>query len=136
MAAYLATQQYLRADSIAEELPDTPEYHKTKLYVDVLNGRFDNAIQEVSEESPVNEVVLLLALKANDRAWTMAQKLGNSPEEEYLKAIAANRVDEYMAAMSHLENALRLKPELRDIAKIDGDIIELLEDLEGKEVDE
>lgn len=136
VAAYLATQQYLRADSIAEELPDTPEYHKTKLYVDVLNGRFDNAIQEISEESPVNEVVLLLALKANDRAWTMAQKLGNSPEEEYLKAIAANRVDEYMAAMSHLENALRLKPELRDIAKIDGDIIELLEDLEGKEVDE
>lgn len=136
VAAYLATQQFNRADSIAAELPDTPEFHKTKLYVDVLNGRFDNAIQEISAESPVNEVVLLLALKANDRAWTMAQKLGNSPEEEYLKAIAANRVDEYMAAMSHLENALRLKPELRDIAKIDGDIIELLEDLEGKEIDE
>ena len=82
----------------------------------------------------VNEVVILLALKANDQAWRKASKLGGSAEEEYLKAVAANRVDEYMAAVSHLENALRLKPELKEIAKIDGDLIDLMEEREEEEV--
>ena len=47
--------------------------------------------------------------------------------------MAANRVDEYMAAVSHLENALRLKPELEEIAKIDGDLIDLMEEREEEE---
>lgn len=95
-----------------------------------MNGRFSEFMQEIAAESPVNEVVLLLALKANEQAWKKAQQLGETPEEEYIKAIAANRVDAYMAAMSHLENALRLKPELKEIAKVDGDLIELFEELE------
>ncbi len=39
-----------------------------------------------------------------------------------------------MAAVSHLENALRLKPELIEIAKIDGDLIDLMEEREEEEV--
>ena len=100
----------------------------------MFNGRYEGAMQEVAAESPVNEVVILLALKANDQAWRKASKLGGSAEEEYLKAVAANRVDEYMAAVSHLENALRLKPELKEIAKIDGDLIDLMEEREEEEV--
>lgn len=131
IAACLGDKQFRLADSIAADLPDTPEYHKAKIYVDVFNGRYSDAIGEIAAESPINEVVLLLALKSNDQAWRKAQMLGNSAEEEYLKAIAANRVDEYMSAMSHLETALRLNPELKEIAKIDGDLIELLEELEA-----
>ncbi|MCM1349274.1 MAG: carboxypeptidase-like regulatory domain-containing protein [Firmicutes bacterium] len=130
IAACLAAQKYLLADSLASELPDMPEFHKPKMYVAAFNGRYTDAIQEIADESPVNEVVLLLALKSNDLAWRKAQQLGNSAEEEYLKAIAANRVDEYMAAINHLERALRLNPKLRETALVDGDIIELLEDLE------
>lgn len=131
IASCLATYRYHEADSLASLLPDSdPRFHKAKLYTDVFNGRYEEAMQEVSAESPINEVVMLLALKANDQAWRKAQKLGDSAEEEYLKAIAANRVDEYMSALNHLENAFRLKPELREVAKVDGDLIELLEDVE------
>ena len=133
IAACLATHHYLEADSLAAELPDTPRFHKAKIYTDVFNGRYEGAMQEVAAESPINEVVILLALKANDQAWRKASKLGSSAEEEYLKAIAANRVDEYMAAVSHLENALRLKPELKEIARIDGDLIDLMEEREEEE---
>ncbi len=134
IAACLASHHYLEADSLASLLPDTPRFHKAKIYTDVFNGRYEGAMQEVAAESPVNEVVILLALKANDQAWRKASKLGGSAEEEYLKAVAANRVDEYMAAVSHLENALRLKPELKEIAKIDGDLIDLMEEREEEEV--
>ena len=134
IAACLASHHYLEADSLASLLPDTPRFHKAKIYTDVFNGRYEGAMQEVAAESPVKEVVILLALKANDQAWRKASKLGGSAEEEYLKAVAANRVDEYMAAVSHLENALRLKPELKEIAKIDGDLIDLMEEREEEEV--
>ena len=87
-------------------------------------------MQEVSAESPINEVVMLLAVKANDQAWRKAQHLGGTASEEYLKAVAANRVDEYTAAINHIENAFRLDPQLREVAKVDGDLVDLLEDVE------
>ena len=36
-----------------------------------------------------------------------------------------------MAAVSHLENALRLDPSLRDVARVDGDVTDLLQDIEA-----
>lgn len=133
IAACLYNHKYLEADSIARDLPDTPQYHKAKIYVDVFNGRYEDALQEVAADSPVNEVVILLALKANDHAWRKAEKLGDTAEEEYLKAVAANRVDEYMAAVEHLDRALELKPELREVARIDGDLIDLMQEKEEQE---
>lgn len=132
VAACLVSHNYHEADSLADLLPDTDEFHKAKIYTDVLNGRYADVMQEIASESPVNEVVLLLCIKANEQAWKKAQKLGNTAEEEYIKAIAAYRVDDYIAAIAHLKNALSLKPELRETAKVDGDIIELFEELEAE----
>lgn len=83
---------------------------------------------KVVEKMPGNEVLLLLALKANDEAWAKAKALGGSAKEEYIKAVAANRVDEVMAAINHMENAFRLDPSLKEIAKVDGDLLDLLEE--------
>lgn len=117
------------ADSLMFDLPDTPEFHKGKAYCAALNGRYVDVMQEISEDSPLNEVLLLLALKDNDTAWERAQKLGDTAIEEYIKATAANRVDSYLDAVVHLENALRLDPSLRDVARVDGDLTDLLEDV-------
>lgn len=137
VAACLSAHKYLEADSIISTLPDDDErFHKARMYVDVFNGRYENALQEVAAESPVNEVVLLLCLKANDQAWIRAQRLGDTAEEEYIKAIAAYRVDEYLAAVAHFDKALELKPELREVARIDGDLIELLKEKEEMEAEE
>ena len=124
--AYLEDGQYTRADSILSILPDEALFHKAKIYSAALNGRYLDVMQEVSEDSPLNEVLLLLAIKANDEAWEKAKMLGNSAVEEYVKAAAANRVDQYLAAMSHMENALRLDPSLIEIAKVDADVVDLV----------
>lgn len=117
-----------RADSLLTQLPDTPAYHEAKIYCTALSGRYSEVIEELSAISPFNEVLLLLATKNNGLAWQKAKQLGNSAREEYVKAIAANRVDEYLDAIVHLENALALDPSLRDVARIDGDVYDLLDE--------
>lgn len=126
--ALLAAKNYHTADSLASLLPDTELFHKAKIYAKALNGNYTEVMGEISQDSPFNEVLMLLAIKANDKAWKKAQNLGDSAREEYVKAVAANRMDQYMAAIKHLENAFSLDPSLREIAKVDGDIIDLLED--------
>ena len=39
-------------------------------------------------------------------------------------------MDSYLDAIVHLENALRLDPSLREVAQVDGDLTDLLEDVE------
>lgn len=131
--ACMAASHYSRADSIMTELPDTEQFHKGKAYSAALSGRYIDVMQEISEDSPLNEVLLLLAMKDNDTAVERASKLGDSAVEEYVKAIATNRKDMYIEALVHLENALRLDPSLRDVARVDGDVAELLQDIEATE---
>lgn len=125
--ALMSIGQYTRADSLLSLIPDTERYHKAKIYSGALNGRYHEVISEISSDSPFNEVLLLLALKANDQAWEKARQLGNSAKEEYVKAIAANRLDLYLPAVRHLENAFKLDPSLREIARVDGDVVDLLD---------
>lgn len=125
--ALMSAGQYTRADSLLSLIPDTERYHKAKIYSGALNGRYHDVISEISSDSPFNEVLLLLALKANDQAWEKARQLGSSAKEEYVKAVAANRLDLYLPAVQHLENAFKLDPSLRETARIDGDVVDLLE---------
>lgn len=124
---------FSRADSLMYDLPDNGLFHKGKAYAAALNGRYLDVMQEISEDSPLNEVLLLLAMKDNETAWTAAQRLGGSAIEEYIKATAANRVDEYVEALAHLQEAFRLDPTLRETARVDGDIVDLLEDNKANE---
>ena len=129
-AALMADRQYMRADSLGQVLPEDPRYHKAKIYSRALSGNFMDVIQEVSADSPLNEVLLLLAIKANDQAWRKAQNLGETAREEYVKAVAANRVDAYLKAIDHLERAFELDPSLREVARVDGDLTDLMEDFD------
>ena len=129
--AAMAESRYTRADSLMERLPDTEEFHKGKVYNAAMCGRYAEVVREISEDSPLNEVLLLLAMKDNATASERAARLGDSAVEEYVKAIAANRMDMYVEALVHLENALRLDPSLRDVARVDGDVTDLLQDIEA-----
>lgn len=125
--ALMDARSFMKADSLAQTLPDEQPYSKAKVYARATSGHYEEVIPEVSADSPFNEVLLLLAIKANDKAWQKAQKLGDSAREEYIKAVAANRVDQYMAAITHLDRAIELDPSLRKLAEIDGDVLDLLE---------
>lgn len=134
--ACLNNMEFARADSIISTLPDTDDTHKAIIYAAAQNGRFNDVIQEIEEDSPMNELLLLLAIKENKRAWDKAQKLGGSAVEQYIKAIAANRVDKSIEASSYLEKALKLDPSLLEIAKIDGDVLDLLDEQNLNETNE
>ena len=127
VAAWLSAGRYAQADSLAFDLPDTGIYHKAKVYAAALNGRYNEVMQEISAESPFNEALMLLAIKSNEQAWEKAKLLGNSAKEEYIKAVAANRVDEVVLALSYLESAFKKDPSLRDVASVDGDVLDLLQ---------
>ncbi len=134
--ASMAANHFSYADSLLYEMPDLPQYHKAKIYCSALNGRYSSVLQEIAEESPFNEVLMLLALKDDQRALEKALKLGDSAEEEYVKAIAANRMANadisnaylFVEAGTHLANAIKKKPDLIEIARVDGDICDLLDD--------
>lgn len=128
--ACMDNASYSRADSILSTVDDNERTHKAHIYNQALNGRYKDVMQEICEDSPLNEVLLLLAVKDNHNAAIRAKSLGDTAVEEYVKAVAANRVDDYLKAITHLENALRLAPSLRNIAKLDGDVIDLLDDEE------
>ena len=78
-----------------------------------------------------NEVLLLLCMKDNEKAWELSKQLtGGTAKEFYVKAVAANRTDRVGEAMIYMEQAFALDPDLEEIAKNDGDLLDLLP--EGK----
>lgn len=74
----MSASHYSLADSLMVDLPDTEIFHKGKAYSAALAGRYIDVMQEISEDSPLNEVLLLLAMKDNDTAVKQAEKLGDS----------------------------------------------------------
>ncbi len=125
--ASMKASRFMEADAVLRDLDDSPLTHKAKIYSAAQNGRFMEVMDEINADSPLNEVLLLLTLKKNTLAWEKSRQLGNSAVEMYVKAVASNRLDNYREASVFLEEAFRLDPSLREIAKIDGDVVDLME---------
>lgn len=133
VVALLSRYQYGDADSIASLIPDGVS-ERVKSIAKALNGNYEKAYAEYAPEGGINEVVLLLALKRNVEAWEKAKELPeNVAKHEYVKAIAANRLDNVTEAMKHIKKALELDPSLKEIAFIDGDIVDLLQEEQDTE---
>lgn len=125
---------YVKADSVLKIKYYEEEYFKDiRPFIKALNGKYRESYKEISATSPINEVVMLLAMKSNKAAFEKAKKLKDSAIAFYLRAVAANRLDDFLAS-SYLEMALQLDPSLVDLAKTDGDIIDLLPDEQQKKV--
>lgn len=124
--ALLSNWKYEKADSVVSLIPDGVSSDYLKSVTRALNGNYEEALATFGQEGGINEVVLLLALKRNDEAWEKAQNLPETARSEYVKAIAANRLDKVMDAINHIEKAFELDPSLRDVAKVDADVMDLL----------
>lgn len=133
--ALLDERDYTRADSIATYmLVESPLTADIKALAGAYNGNFQAAYDRFASRGGMNEVVLLLALKRNEEAADKADEL---PEEEaltyYLRAVAANRLDRITDAFANLKKAFAADPELKNTARIDGDVTDLLQQLEEEE---
>lgn len=124
--ALLSNWKYEKADSVVSLIPNGVSSEYLKSVTRALNGNYEEALATFGQEGGINEVVLLLALKRNDEAWEKAQNLPETARSEYVKAIAANRLDKVMDAINHIEKAFELDPSLRDVAKVDADVMDLL----------
>ena len=70
---------------------------------------------------------MLLAMKKNEEAWQKISSMNiTTAREYYVKAIAANRLEKVGDAIMCIEKALELDPSLLEVARVDGDIIDLL----------
>lgn len=124
----LNQQLFTKADSVASLLPVTAQTEEVRAISAVLNGDYEAGLPRARAEGGLNEVLILLAAKRNDEAYEKSKSLGGETAvNEYVKAIAANRMDKVMEALLHIENALDLDPALREVAQVDGDVIDLLE---------
>lgn len=133
--AYLQKRDFKRANHFAELLPDNKDTEIVKALAAAMDGKYQEAYPIFEKQGGINQAILLLSMKQNSKAWEVLQKVEDtSPDTEYVKAIAANRLNNINEAVIHLRNAITQKPSLKEIAQKDGDVLDLLDllDLDKK----
>ena len=128
LIALLNEGLYASADSVAHFVNDNGSTHTMLAVNAVLNGRYDSEnYATIAKTGKRNEVVMLLAMKLNDAALRMSRKLpDNEAVSHYLRAICLNRTDDPTEAYEELKRAFAMDASLKEIAKVDGDVTDLL----------
>ena len=119
---------YASADSVAHFVNDNESTHTILAVNAVLNSRYDaKTYATIAKTGKRNEVVMLLAMKLDDAALRMSRQLpDNEAVSHYLRAICLNRTDDPTEAYEELKRAFAMDPSLKEIAKTDGDVTDLL----------
>lgn len=119
---------YASADSVAHFVNDNESTHTMLAVNAVLNSRYDaKNYATIAKTGKRNEVVMLLAMKLDDAALRMSRQLpDNEAVSHYLRAICLNRTDDPIEAYEELKRAFAMDPSLKEIAKTDGDVTDLL----------
>ena len=145
---YLLADNFEDASVMAKILPDTPKNEKTKAFAMCLGGYYKggkdtedrarrrNVFNLVSESSPINRVVMNLAMNLPsydaEAKKGLAELPADDPKTWYLKAIAYRREGEASLEMAKvcLEKAFALdtskEKDYQVMASMDGDIGEEL----------
>ena len=128
LIALLNEGLYASADSVAHFVNDNESTHTMLAVNAVLNGRYDSEnYATIAKTGKRNEVVMLLAMKLNDAALRMSRNLpDNEAVSHYLRAICLNRTDDPTEAYEELKRAFAMDASLKEIAKADGDVTDLL----------
>lgn len=128
MAALLQVRDFDQADRFSSLLPDNENTRTVKALAAAMNGRYEEAYAVLGPLGGINQVVLLLSMKRDREAWEVLKRFENpSADILYLRAIAAQRLNQVGEAFTCLKTAIEMKPELEGIARKDGDVLDLLE---------
>ena len=128
VVALLQTRDFERANQLCQTLPIEEKTRAVRAITDAMNGRYAEAYTYFGETNSINKAILLLCLRKNEEAREFLKQCpDHSAEAEYVRAIAANRLNDTNSAIIHLQKALSLKPELRKILEIDGDVLDLMD---------
>ena len=127
--ALLHHGRFSTADTLVAHLdPARPETRMVKAISDAFNGHFLEAYPVMAQTGDRNHVLILLAMKENEEALELAQKLPDDKADNiYIRAICLNRLERSVEAEAALKKAIKMDPSLLKIAEIDGDVNSLLE---------
>lgn len=129
----LKAREVAMADSLARVLPNTEETAYIKSITAALAGDYDTAFPMIVERGGLNEVLLLLCMERNATALVKCNELMTLPEYSqngkfwYVHAICANRNEDVFTAMISLESALMFEPDLEEIARLDSDMMDVID---------
>lgn len=131
MVALLNAGLYTKADSLAQFVPEGEDTHLLLAVNSALNGRYQENMSTIAKTGIRNEVVMLLAMKRNEEAMKLCKQLPTDQAVSYyLKAVCLNRLDDPVEAYKALKKAIEMDPSLESIAKVDGDVNDLMIDNE------
>lgn len=129
----LGARETKLADSLARLLPTNDASVYLKSITAALAGDYETAYPMIASRGGLNEVLLLLCMERNAAALEKCNALMTYPEYSqsakfwYVYAVCTNRADDIMSAMMGLEMAFALDPSLVETAKLDGDIMDVVE---------
>lgn len=127
--ALLQKRDFARGEMLVAGLPaDEPAADGVRAIVKATNGHYEEAYKYFGRTDDVNKAVLLLCMRRDGEAWeTMQRCEGVSARDEYVRAMAANRLGKTEEAVACLKRALELEPDLADVAKVDADVLNLMD---------
>lgn len=127
--------KFSAADSVLQgrAMPQTENNKRLRIFVKVLVGdkqaRDDN-FEMIAKTSPRNRVIMLLMRdrdKDNEEALRLCNDSlnPNDPVALYLTAVCYNRMENSEKAEETLYKAIRMRPDLENAARYDGDLSQL-----------
>jgi len=121
------------ADSLMRYVPTTPQTSYLKAIVNTLGGNYDEAYPFLASMGGLNEVLILLCQGRNKEAdakiTVLLEDKDNWDDADiwYVKAICANRLEDLNWAIEALQQAITLDPSLIEIARLDSDVMDILD---------
>ena len=121
------------ADSLMRFMPTSSKTSYLKAIVNTLNGDYDAAYPFIASMGGLNEVLILLCQGRNKDADAKMTVLLEDQENWknaniwYVKAICANRLEDLNWAIEALNQAITLNPKLIEIARLDSDVMDVLD---------
>lgn len=129
----LGAREVSMADSLARLLPTNDASVYLKSITAALAGDYEGAYPMIASRGGLNEILLLLCMERNATALHKCNEMLTLPEYNtkakfwYIHAVCANRADDVFTAMTSLEMALMLDPSLEDIARLDSDVMDVID---------
>ena len=127
------------ADSLMSYMPTVAKNSYLKAVVNVYNGRYDDAYPYFASLGGLNEVLVLLCQGRNKEADAKIsimledQENWKNADVWYVKAICANRLEDLNWAIEALQQAITINPDLIDIARLDSDVMDVIDILVPQE---
>ncbi len=122
------------SDSLVNVLPQNDSrFDYVRAISNAFIGNYAEALEVMAPAGGLNEVLLLLAMNEDKTAYEKVKLLVADPMNAingkiwYIFATCANRLDDMTWAIIGLQNALMYDPSLVDFARIDSDVLDLLE---------